>query len=79
MKAYVHARLSREERKALDRLKAATGRSESELLRMGLRHAAEALDRAASALDLAGSSAGRFAGGPSDLSTNPRHLDRFGE
>jgi len=31
-----------------------------------------------SALDKAGDLVGCFSGGPSDLSTNPRHLDDFG-
>jgi hypothetical protein len=78
VKTYIHARLSREDRVALEKLKVATGRSESELVRLGVRLAAEQLERRPSALDLAGKSAGRFSGGPRDLSTNPKHLDGFG-
>ncbi len=33
----------------------------------------------ASALQLAGDLVGCFSGGPSDLSSNPRHLDGFGQ
>lgn len=79
MKAYVHARLSREDRAALEKLKAATGRSESELVRLGVRLAAEELAARPSAKDLAGKSVGRFAGGPPDLSSNRKHFDGFGE
>ena len=78
MKTYIHARLTREDRRALERLKAATGRSDSDLVRLGLRRAAEELGARPSALDLAASSAGRFSGGPTDLSVNPAHLDGFG-
>ena len=78
VKTYVHARLSREERAALDKLKAATGRSESDLVRLGVRLAAEELAGRPSARDLAGASVGRFARGPEDLSTNKTHLDGFG-
>jgi hypothetical protein len=78
MKTYVHARLSREEREALDKLKAATGRSESDLVRLGVRLAAEGLGAARTARDVAGDSVGRFANGPRDLSTNGRHLEGFG-
>lgn len=79
VKTYIHARLSREDRAALEKLKAATGRSESELVRLGVRLAAEELERRPSALDLAGKSAGRFRGGPPDLSVSPKHLAGFGE
>ena len=77
MKAYIHARLSREDRLALERLKRATGRSESELVRAGLR-LVQAEVEGRSALDVAGPGVGRFTGGPADLATNPRHLDDFG-
>jgi hypothetical protein len=77
MKCYIHARLSAEERRALERLKRATGDSESELVRRGLR-LIQAEVEGGTALDLAGPSAGKFSGGPRDLSTNPRHLDDFG-
>jgi hypothetical protein len=79
VKTYVHARLSREERAALDRLKAATGRSESDLIRLGVKLAAQALGTHPTAHDLAGTSVGKFEAGPTDLSTNRRHLDGFGE
>lgn len=79
MKTYVHARLSKADRAALEALKAATGRSESELVREGVRLAARALAPAKTASDLAGSSVGRFGTGPADLSVNRRHLDGFGE
>jgi hypothetical protein len=35
VKSYIHARLSREDRATLEKLKAATGRSESDLVRLG--------------------------------------------
>ena len=79
MKTYIHARLSREDRAALEKLKSATGRSESDLVRLGVRLAAEKLTGQPSARDRAGSSVGRFTGGPRDLSTNRKHLDGFGE
>jgi hypothetical protein len=79
VKAYIHARLSREDRAALEKLKSATGRSESDLVRLGVRLAAEKLTRQPSARDRAGSSVGRFTRGPRDLSTNKKHLDGFGE
>jgi hypothetical protein len=79
MKTYIHARLSREERAALERLKAATGKSESELVRLGMRLAQRELGCEPSALDRAGKSVGKFSGGPGDLSTNRRHLDEFGQ
>lgn len=79
MKAYIHARLTREERAELERVKAATGKSESEIVRLGVRLVSEELAGRPSARDLAGSSVGRFAGGPRDLSTNRKHLDGFGE
>lgn len=78
MKAWVHARLGREEREMLERLKAVTGRSESELVRLGVRLAAEQLGAGRTARDLAGDSVGRFRNGPRDLSTSPTHLEGFG-
>jgi len=77
VKAYVHARLGREDAALLAELKRATGESESQLVRRGLRLVRERVTRR-SALDLAGKSAGKFKGGPKDLSTNRRHLDGFG-
>jgi hypothetical protein len=79
MKSYIHARLGAEERAALEELKAKTGRTESELVRRGLQLVAREERRRGSALDLAGSSVGRFRKGPRDLSTNRRHLAGFGE
>jgi len=78
VKTYIHARLSREDRAALERLKASTGRSESEIVRLGVRLAQRELAGQPTALDLAGKSVGRFPDGPRDLSTNGRHLDGFG-
>jgi hypothetical protein len=78
MKTYVHARLSREERDVLDKLKVVTGRSESDLVRLGVRLAAEGLGAGRTALDVAGDSAGRFAGGQRDLSASRKHLEGFG-
>jgi hypothetical protein len=79
VKTYIHARLSSAERAALERLKAATGRSESELLRQGLALLAAAELQRPSALDAAGRSVGRFTGGPKDLSADSGHLAGFGE
>jgi hypothetical protein len=79
MKTTVHARLSRDERAAIERLKAATGQTESDLVRRGLALVAQEMTTAPSALDRAGESVGRFRNGPVDLSTNPDHLDGFGQ
>jgi len=79
MKTYVHARLNREDRAALDGLKAATGRSESDLIRLGVKLAAQALGTRPTARDLAGASVGKFDGGATDLSATRKHLDGFGE
>ena len=82
MNAYIHARLTKEERAVLDVLKQATGESESALVRRGLRLLAgkvKRVKRPRSALELAGPLAGCLKGGPKDLSTNPKHLDGFGE
>ena len=79
MKAYIHARLPAKERKALEALKAATGQSESELVRRGLQLVAAETGSGRSALDAAGRGVGRFKGGPRDLSRNRRHLEGFGE
>jgi hypothetical protein len=78
VKTYIHARLGKEDRMRLDRLKAETGRSESDLVRLGVRLAAEELARKPTAAALAGASVGRFRKGPRDLSANPRHLEGFG-
>jgi hypothetical protein len=79
MKAYIHARLDEDDRSILDELKARTGRTDTELVRRGLRLAVQEVRAQRSALDLAGRSAGRFRNGPPDLSTNRRHLEGFGE
>jgi Ribbon-helix-helix protein, copG family len=79
VKGYIHARLDREERAALEELKARTGQSESDIVRRGLALVALEERRRPSALDLAGASVGRFKKGPRDLSTNPKHLEGFGE
>ncbi len=79
MKAYIHARLGKAERAVLDDLKRATGDSESELVRRGLRLVQQDLSRARSARDVAGPSVGKFTGGPRDLARNRKHLEGFGE
>ena len=79
MKDYVHARLSEKDRILLEELKKATGVSESELVRRGLRLALEEMERQPNALALAGASVGKFSGGPKDLATNRKHLDGFGQ
>jgi len=78
MKTYIHARLSKEDRAVLEELKKSTGRSESELVREGLRLIRRELERKRSALEVAGRSSGKFAGGPKDLSTNEEYLGEFG-
>jgi hypothetical protein len=77
MKAYIHARLAREDAALLEELKKATGESESQLVRRGLRLVRERVTRR-SALDVAGKSVGKFRSGLKDLSTNKKHLDGFG-
>jgi hypothetical protein len=79
MKAYIHARLGEKDRVVLEELKHATGRTESEIVRRGLRLVAEEEGRRQSALELAGPSVGRFKKGPGDLSTNRKQLEGFGE
>ena len=79
MKAYIHARLGDEDRAVLEKLKRSTGRSESEIVRRGLKLVADEERRRRSALDLAGRGVGRFKKGPRDLSTNRRHLEGFGD
>jgi hypothetical protein len=78
-KSVIHARLTGKDREVLADLKRATGASDSELVRRGLRLIQRDLGGEPSARDLAGSSAGRFRGGPPDLATNPDHLDGFGQ
>ena len=79
MKNYIHSRLSKEDRIALETLKKATGHSESELIRHGLRLLYKELRTRSSALELAGRSVGKFKNGPRDLSTNENHMDDFGK
>jgi hypothetical protein len=79
MKAYVHARLGARERALLEALKKTTGRTESQLVRRGLRLVAAEARRQQSALYLARAYCGKFKGGPRDLSANPRHLEGYGE
>jgi hypothetical protein len=79
MKAYIHARLRRDDRAALEELKAKTGQNESEIVRRGLQLVALEERRRRSALDLAGPSVGRFKKGPRDLSTSQKHFEGFGE
>lgn len=79
VKKYIHARLDADARAGLDELKRRTGQSESELVRRGLQLVANEERSRATALSLAGRSAGRFKGGPADLSRNRTHLDGFGE
>ena len=78
MKTYIHARLGEEDRAALDRLKATTGQTESEIVRRGLQLVAQEERSRRSALELAGRSVGRFRKGPPDLSTNRKHFKGFG-
>jgi hypothetical protein len=74
MKTSVHARLNCSERATLERLKAATGESTSDLIRRGLVLVALEVTASQSALNRAGDSVGRFRDGPSHLSTNLRSL-----
>jgi hypothetical protein len=78
MKRYVHARLGREDREVLERLKRTTGRSESDILRRGLHSVQQESATRPTALALAGRSAGKFRNGPRDLSKASRHLEGFG-
>lgn len=78
MKGYIHARLDKQDSALLEELKAATGESDSQLVRRGLRLVRDALVGRRSALDVARASAGKFKGGPKDLSTNKKHFEGFG-
>lgn len=80
MKNYVHARLGPEERKILRELKKKTGETESNLVKTGLRlvYQKEVQTRK-SLLELAGDSVGKFSSPYTDLSTNPKHMEGFGE
>jgi hypothetical protein len=77
-KGYIHARLAKEEAALLEELKKATGESESQLVRRGLRLVRAAVSGRRSALDLAGDSVGKLKKAPRDLSTNKKHLEEFG-
>ena len=79
MKAYIHARLGKEDRAALEELKKTTRQTESEIVRRGLQLVTQEERRRRSALDVAGPGVGRFKKGPRDLSTNRKHLAGFGE
>ena len=79
MKAYIHARLSKEDRAVLEDLKKSTGCSESELIRRGLRLVLQEVGERPSALDVAGQSVGKFKKGLRDLARNRKHLEGFGE
>ncbi len=78
MKSYTQARLSDEDRAALNKLKGQTGQTESEIVRRGLHLVAQEERGRRSALELAGRSVGRFKKGPRDLSTNRKHVEGFG-
>lgn len=79
MKSYIHVRLTDEDREVLEKLRAATGKGESELVRTGLRLVLKELGKSASALDLAGGSVGKFRKAPKDLARNQDHLSDFGK
>jgi hypothetical protein len=78
MKAYIHARLAKGDYIVLKDLKKATGHSESQLVRRGLRLVLQEIGGRRSALEAASSSVGKFKKGPKDLSTNKARLDGFG-
>ena len=79
MKSYIHARLGAEDRALLEEIRRASGYSESEILRRGLRLVSRELARRPSALALAGRSVGKFKTGPRDLAANRKHLEDFGK
>ena len=79
MKTYIHARLARADRAMLEGLKKTTRATESQLVRRGLRLVSQELTRQRSALDVAGTSVGKFKTGPRDLARNKKHLRGFGE
>lgn len=79
MSAYIHARLAKDDQAVLVGLKKATGQTESQLIRRGLRLMAKELTRQRSALELAGRSVGKFKNAPRDLARNKKHLRGFGE
>ena len=79
MKAYIHARLSNDDRAVLEDLKKSTGQTESDLVRRGLQLVSREMGQRRSARQLAGRSVGRFKNGPRDLASNKKHLEGFGE
>ena len=70
VKAYIHARLQKEDRILLEELKDSTGFSESELVRRGLRLVLREVKPK--------KTVGKFRKGPSDLATNKKYLAAFG-
>jgi hypothetical protein len=79
MKAYIHARISEADRAVLEELKRTTGHTESEIIRRGLQLVVKEDRQQRSALELAGTSVGRFRKGPKGLSTNKHAFEGFGE
>ena len=80
MKNYIHARLGEEDQKILKELKKVTGKADSSLVKEGLRLIySEKIKKAKSAFDLVADSAGKFSGGPSDLSTHKKYLQGYGK
>jgi hypothetical protein len=79
VKNYIHARIDKEERAVLEGLKKSTGYSESELVRRGLRLVLDEVGPKKSALELAGTSVGKFKNAARDLATNKKHLEGFGK
>lgn len=77
-KAVIHARLDPADQTLVAAIKRATGWSDTEVLRRGLRLVHADVSRARSALETAAASAGKFAGGPKTLSTARSHLEGFG-
>jgi hypothetical protein len=71
----VHARLDREARRTLDRLRRRTGLTDSELIRRALE---AYLTRTASPTPRHIVGLGEFESGVPDLATNPEHLVGFG-
>lgn len=77
MKNYVHARLTDEESKLLKELKEQTGETNSSLIKKGLKLVYQQKNKRKTALELAGDLVGKYSG-PSDLSTNPKHMEGYG-
>ncbi len=79
MKDYIHARLSPAETTALKSLREITGKRDSELVREGLRSLyRRATKGRRSALELAGTSVGKFLSPLTDLSTDKKYLEGYG-